>query len=78
MHRPSDRNSARFATRMRKPSDTVRQFFEDSSRECEDYGRNVFIMTRFQVSNRTLSELDEAIRETLHSHSFVLAYSAGL
>jgi hypothetical protein len=48
-----------------KLAETVRQFFEDSGRGCHEYDRNVFIMTRFQVGNRTLSELDVAIRKTL-------------
>lgn len=50
-----------------KLAETVRLFFEDQSRGCHNYDRNVFIMTRFQANNPTLSGLDAAIRKALRA-----------
>ncbi len=50
-----------------KLAETVRLFFEDQGRECHNYDRNVFIMTRFQANNPTLSALDAAIRKGLRA-----------
>ena len=54
-----------------KLADSVRLFFEDSSRDCQDYDRNVFIMTRFQAGNRTLEQLDAVIRKSLLARGLV-------
>jgi hypothetical protein len=45
--------------------DPVQLFFEDKPRKCQNYDKNVFIMTRFQPGNSTLETLDKAIRKTL-------------
>ena len=50
-----------------KLAETVRLFFEDQGRECHNYDRNVFIMTRFQADNPTLLRLDAAIRKALRA-----------
>lgn len=55
----------------RKLADPVQAFFEDMSRECQDYERNVFIMTCFQSGNQTLSDLDRTIRSVLHTHGLM-------
>lgn len=49
----------------------VRMFFEDEVRRCQDYDKNVFIMTRFQPGNDTLEALDKTIREKLSTHGLI-------
>lgn len=55
----------------RKLADSVRLFFEDSGRECQDYDRNVFIMTRFQSDTKALVQLDATIRASLRSRKLI-------
>lgn len=54
-----------------KLADSVQLFFADTRRDCQDYDRNVFIMTRFEVGNATLKALDETVRTTLQAHDLV-------
>jgi hypothetical protein len=46
-------------------------FLGDSARECTNYFRNVFIMTRFQPGNKTLETIDTTIRAALRSRGLV-------
>jgi hypothetical protein len=46
-------------------------FFKDSARSCQDYSRNVFIMTRFERNNRVLDGLDKTIREVLLARTLI-------
>ena len=45
-------------------ADDCRRFLADHP----DYGRNVFIMTRFVPGNRLLARLDETLRQSLCRH----------
>jgi hypothetical protein len=54
-----------------KLADPVQLLFEDSDHNCQDYDRNVFIMTRFKYGNKALTELDEVIRGTLQARGLV-------
>lgn len=54
-----------------KLAEPVASFFEDSEKGCENYDKNVFIMTRFQPGNDTLESLDRCIREHLSEHGLV-------
>lgn len=54
-----------------KLSESVRQMFADKQKRCQDYDRNVFIMTRFQPSNRTLEQLDDILRSSLLARGLV-------
>ncbi|MFC1825677.1 response regulator [Thermodesulfobacteriota bacterium] len=51
-----------------KLEEGVRSFFLDEQNECEDYNKNVFIMTRFQPGNRQLEAIDRAMRTSLAVH----------
>lgn len=42
-------------------------FFNDFENSCNEYSKNVFIMTRFQSGNETLSTIDSTIRSVLNS-----------
>jgi hypothetical protein len=55
----------------RKIADSVRLFLGDHARKCDDYDRNVFIMTRFQPGNKSLEILDGSIRNLLTARGFV-------
>jgi CheY-like chemotaxis protein len=46
----------------------VRSFFLDKQNGCEDFNKNVFIMTRFQPGNAQLESIDGAIRRVLAAH----------
>ena len=54
-----------------KLAGTVRAFFEDTKRECHNYDQNVFIMTRFDPDNQTLSDLDTSLRDALRARGLV-------
>jgi CheY-like chemotaxis protein len=51
-----------------KLAEGLRSFFEDTQNACEDYGKNVFIMTRFKPGNRHLQAIDQALRKSLAAH----------
>ncbi len=51
--------------------DPVQLFFEDTSRKCQNFDQNVFIMTRFQPGNSTLETLDKTIRGALDAKGLV-------
>jgi hypothetical protein len=55
----------------RKLQDAIAAFFRDSEKACEDYEKNVFLMTRFQPGNETLGQLDRLMRDTLASAGLV-------
>lgn len=55
----------------RKLKDPVKRFFKDSDRKCDDYEKNVFLMTRFRKGNRTLEQIDRLIRDTLEDRGLV-------
>ena len=52
----------------KKLGESVRQFFSDSVKNCDIYEKNVFIMTRFEVSNKQLVAVDNAIRDALRTN----------
>lgn len=54
-----------------KLQDAIRLFFQDGDRRCDNYDKNVFIMTRFKAGDKTLQKIDDLIRRTLHSRSLV-------
>ena len=54
-----------------KLEESVRLFLSDTKRECQDYDKNVFIMTRFQKGNKQLEEIDKSIRGALKARAFV-------
>jgi hypothetical protein len=54
-----------------KLAEPIRMFFQDTVRGCENYEKNVFIMTRFQEGDETLAKIDELIRHTLESRGLV-------
>jgi hypothetical protein len=49
----------------------INLFFTDTVRRCENYEKNVFIMTRFQPGNRTLEDIDDAVRDSLAARGLV-------
>lgn len=55
----------------RKLQDPIAAFFRDAKNGCEDYEKNVFLMTRFQPGNETLEQIDRLIRGKLASASLV-------
>jgi len=46
-------------------------FLADNSKLCEDYYKNVFIMTRFQPGNKTLEAIDKTLRDSLRLRGLV-------
>jgi len=54
-----------------KIASSVRSLFEDRQMKCENYEKNIFIMTRFQQGNKALEALDKSIRDTLEKRNFV-------
>lgn len=49
----------------------VRAFLADTANKCENYEKNVFIMTRFQHGSRELEKIDRALRATLSAHGLI-------
>lgn len=49
----------------RKLIESIEAFFADRNLACDDYHRNVFVMTRFQKGNKTLVAMDKAVRDGL-------------
>jgi hypothetical protein len=49
----------------KKLVEPINLFFEDTKQHCQDYDKNVFIMTRYQAGNMVLKKIDNKIRETL-------------
>jgi hypothetical protein len=54
-----------------KIADPVSLFFEDEKHKCQDYDKNVFIMTRFQRGNKALESIDATIRNGLIAKGFI-------
>jgi hypothetical protein len=54
-----------------KLAEPIRHFLEDSSRGCDQYEKNVFVMTRFEDGNKTLESIDQVIRSTVRKHGLV-------
>lgn len=54
-----------------KLTEAVERFFADSEHDCQDYDRNVFLMTRFVPGDETLATIDQLIRDTLASSGLV-------
>lgn len=48
-----------------KLAESLEGFRRDTAMKCEDYDRNVFLMTRFQTDNKQLAAIDVAIRTHL-------------
>lgn len=48
-----------------KLTEPIHLFLSNSINGCDDYNKNVFIMTRFVRGNDTLERIDKAIRSTL-------------
>jgi hypothetical protein len=61
--KPGSKPSLSFA----KLNDSLKKFYADSARNCDEYEKNVFIMTRFLKGNKTLEAIDQTIRSTLSS-----------
>jgi hypothetical protein len=51
--------------------ESVELFLADETKECKDYYRNVFLMTRFLPGQKTLEGIDATIRETLATRGLV-------
>ena len=54
-----------------KLADAIRSFHQDTGRGCENYDKNVFLMSRFQEGNKTLDQIDRSIRQTLQARGLV-------
>lgn len=48
-----------------KLKESIKQFINDFDNKCNNYNKNVFIMTRFRKGNETLENLDKTIRGAL-------------
>ena len=55
----------------RKLQDSIAAFFRDFENGCQDYEKNVFLMTRYQRGSETLEQLDRLIRHTLAAAGLV-------
>ncbi len=54
-----------------KLRESIEKFFKDGERNCADYEKNVFLMTRFQKGNKTLEQIDGTIRKALADRALV-------
>jgi len=51
-----------------KLAEALAAFRSDVAMGCDEYDRNVFVMTRFQKGNKQLDEIDKTIRTCLAQH----------